>query len=181
MRPAFVLWFTGLSGAGKTTIAEGAKSLLLAANHDVLMLDGDLVRAKRKVSLGFIPSDIRKNNTEIAEFCVEQQNNYDVILVPIISPYAASRQNARHKIGARFFEIYCDADLDCVSRRDVKGLYAKARRGEIDNLIGVNSANIYEPPENPDFVIGSGAECVEESVLGLFNFIQSLHRQMIEK
>ena len=135
MKQAKIFWFTGLSGAGKTTVADGVKSKLEAQGYKVFVLDGDQVRQKYTLPLGFSPEEIRLNNSLIARACKEQRNAYDVILVPIISPYRESRQKARELLEAGFYEIYFSASLECVVRRDVKGLYRKAKDGQIENLI----------------------------------------------
>jgi adenylyl-sulfate kinase len=171
MKKASIFWFTGLSGSGKTTVATAAKNLLESHDCSVLILDGDDVREQIHVHLGFTEQDIKKNNSLIADLCRIYRNNYDVILVPIISPYDISRKQARDLLGDGFFEIYFSADLATVMNRDVKGLYAKAMRNEINNLIGYSPSNIFEPPQHPDFVVDSGCDNVEKSVEDLYKFI----------
>lgn len=171
---ALVLWFTGLSGAGKTTVADAVCDRLRHEGYRVLVLDGDDVRAKLHVDLGFSRADIIKNNALIADLCVQNEGDYDVIAVPIISPFRESRLAAREKIGPRFFEIFLSADLQCVSRRDVKGLYEKASKGEISNMIGASRGIVYEPPENADLVLASGEEDPDSSVLSLYTFTARL-------
>lgn len=171
MKKAFIFWFTGLSGSGKTTVATGIKSLLGSHDYSVLILDGDDVRERLHVNLGFTEQDIKKNNSLIADLCHTYRNDYDVILVPIISPYDISRKQVRAFLGDGFFEVYFSADLASVIKRDVKGLYEKAKRHEINNLIGYSPSNIYEPPQSPDFVVNSGYDSVEKSVSELYKFI----------
>jgi adenylyl-sulfate kinase len=170
-KDALVFWFTGLSGAGKTTLATAVKTLLESRNYSVLILDGDDVRKHHNVKLGFTEEDIKKNNKLIAELCANKRKNHDVILVPIISPYKVSRRKARNLLGKGFFEIYLSADLETVIRRDVKGLYNKALQNEIDNMIGISKSNAYEPPTKPDLIIDSGCDDVEESTAELYKFI----------
>src|SRR3989338_3709022 len=114
MKRALVFWFTGLSGSGKSTVADGVKPLLEKAGYKTIVLDGDEVRRRHATSLGFSEEDIKKNNSLIVGLCEETRQKYDVILVPIISPYAASRQEAKKRLGDGFYEIYFNADLHCV-------------------------------------------------------------------
>jgi len=168
---ARVFWFTGLSGSGKSTVAKSVKPLLEVEGYSVLILDGDEVRKKLHLDLGFSEQDIKKNNILIAELCRSCRCDYDIILVPIISPYVYSRQQARELLGEGFFEIYFSADLHSVMKRDVKGLYTKAKNGEINNMIGYSPSNIYEPPLHPDFVVNSGHDSVKKSTRDFYQFI----------
>ena len=118
MRRALVFWFTGLSGSGKSSVAAAVRDRLCADGAKVLILDGDDVRARIHRHLGFSEADIRENNRLIAGLCDESRADYDVILVPIISPYAESRAAARAALAPGFYEIYCTAGLDIVARRD---------------------------------------------------------------
>jgi len=171
MKKAFIFWFTGLSGSGKTTVATAIKTILESHNYSVLILDGDNVREQLHVHLGFTEQDIKKNNSLIADLCQTYRNDYDVILVPIISPYDISREQARALLGDGFFEIYFSADLATVMKRDIKGLYAKAERNEINNLIGYSPSNIFEPPQCSDLVVNSGIDSIKQSVEEFYRFI----------
>ncbi len=171
MKQGLVFWFTGLSGSGKTTVATAVKELLEAAGRTVLILDGDDVRKRLHVHLGFSEADIKQNNRLIAGLCQEALSRYDVIMVPIISPYRVSRAEARLLLGKRFFEIFFAADLETVMQRDVKGLYKLARENRIHNLIGYSPSNIYEPPESPDLIVDSRIETIEGSTDKLYGFI----------
>jgi len=171
MKQGLVFWFTGLSGSGKTTVAMAVKGLLETAGKKVLILDGDDVRNRLHVDLGFSEADIKKNNQLIAGLCQAAISHYDVVMAPIISPYRASREEARLLLGKRFFEIFFAADLETVMQRDVKGLYKLARENKITNLIGYSPSNIFEPPEAPDLVIDSMVETVEQSTTSLYHFI----------
>ena len=117
-KEAPVFWFTGLSGAGKTTIAEAVSTQLQAKELIVAVFDGDNVRGKRPRPLGFSRGDVPINNAEIAALCHDGRDRADVILVPIISPYAEGRAAARCAIGDGFYEIYFSADKECVAARD---------------------------------------------------------------
>lgn len=166
-----VFWFTGLSGAGKTTVADGVKLLLGFEGRKVLILDGDEIRQRLHSHFDFTPEGIIKNNAAIAQLCRDQAGEYDAILVAIISPYRHSRSTARKLLGPRFYEIYFAADLATVVARDVKGLYAKAKKNEITNLIGYSDGSVYEAPERPDLVIDSSKEPAEESIKKLYQFV----------
>jgi len=167
-----VLWFTGLSGSGKTTIANSLSEILIKQNYKVKILDGDEIRESIHSDLGFSPEDIAVNNQKVAFLCKEMIGTYDFIIVPIISPFSRSRKIAREIIGLHFFEIYIKSSLDYVISRDVKGLYKKALNGEIDNFIGIDPTVPYEIPTNPDIIIDTKTEKISESVLKLLKFIK---------
>ena len=171
MKCALVFWFTGLSGSGKSTVASGVKLLLEKKGLEVLVVDGDEVRSGHNRNLGFTEEDIKKNNEWIAEHCGQKRAAYDVILVPVISPYADSRQKAREFLGGGFYEVYFSADLECVMLRDTKGLYQKARNHEIKNLIGFSRSNPYQAPKNPDLVIATDKQTSAESVAVMTEFV----------
>ncbi len=172
MSGAAVFWFSGLSGAGKSTVAEGAKKRLIADGYRVLTLDGDDVRRRLHKDLGFSEPEIKENNRLISELCARYRDQWDAILVPIISPYAVSRKRAGEFLGEGFYEIHFSAALDVVENRDAKGLYAKARRGEMDNLIGFSANSPYEPPENPDLTLDTGVMTPEDAIEILRDFIR---------
>ena len=168
---AIVLWFTGLSGAGKTTIAEAVKKELLERGQRVCLLDGDEVRRNLHQHLGFSREDIRENNRLIAELAKERKRSHDFVLVPIIAPFRQDRAMARFIVGGQFLEVFIDCPLKVCAERDVKGLYQKARAGEINNLIGVSVANPYEPPLAPDWVIKTSELNIEDSVKALLSLV----------
>ena len=169
-KSGIILWFTGLSGAGKSTVAERLLTRLQESNFSVQIIDGDKVRTTRHRHLGFSESDIKINNVLIANLCAEERKNNDVVIVPIISPYSQSRRDAKKNLQPGFYEIYFSANLDCVRQRDVKGLYAQSESGSINNMIGVSIANPYQPPKSPDFIINTEKESIQQSVEKLFNF-----------
>lgn len=169
-RHAAILWFTGMSGAGKTTLATGLRDALRAAGSKVLILDGDDVRTRLHRHLGFTPEDIRLNNELITGLCQDNRADHDYILVPIISPYRDSRVAARERLSPGFHEIHVTATLDVLHARDTKGLYGAAQRREIDNLIGVSPGIPYDVPDNPDLLIDSGKEELERSRARLLAF-----------
>lgn len=170
---AEVFWLTGMSGAGKSTLAEAVQHRLEAAGHGVMSIDGDSVRRTTSRDLGFSKTDILENNARIIEACVGQRGNADVILVPVIAPYESSRAAARRSLAPGFSEIFVSAPLTTLRNRDVKGLYAREARGEIDNLIGVSANSPYEAPETPDLHIDTAGEEKEASIERLYRFILS--------
>jgi adenylyl-sulfate kinase len=168
-----IYWFTGLSGSGKTTIADNLKVKLDILGKRVLILDGDMVREKLHTHLGFSREDIKENNRLIAKLAKDELSNYDVILVPIISPYLDDRAMAKRLIGEHFAEIFINAPLQECIQRDVKGLYKKALAGEIDNFIGVHDSNPYQAPQNPDLELNTKILNEDECSNKLLQFIQN--------
>lgn len=166
-----VLWFTGLSGSGKSTIASGVSKILRKHNYSVKILDGDKIRKSIHVNLGFSPDDISKNNKKIAIICKELLHDYDFIIVPIISPFKASRFNAKNIIGKSFVEVYIKSNLKTLIKRDVKGLYAKALKGEIDNFIGIDPIVPYQPPVNPNIILDTENETINESLQKMYEYL----------
>lgn len=169
---AKVLWFTGLSGSGKTTIALLLKEKLEKLNKKVKILDGDDVRKTLHKHLGFTPEDIKENNRLILELCLDSLNDFDYILVPIISPFRESRQNARNVLNELFIEVYIKCSLEECIKRDCKGHYKKALAGEIKNFIGIAKENPYEHPHNPEITIDTEKESIEESVAKILAYLK---------
>jgi adenylylsulfate kinase len=155
-----VIWFTGLSGSGKTTIAHLVEEQLTDAGVPVEVLDGDIVRENLSKGLGFSKEDRDINIRRIAFVAHLLQRNGVFVITAAISPYRAIREEARAMI-KDFVEVFADAPLDVCEERDVKGLYAKARAGEIRGFTGVDDP--YEPPLNPEVVCNTDRETVEES------------------
>lgn len=155
-----VLWFTGLSGSGKTTIAHAVEEQLLDAGVPVEILDGDVVRENLSKGLGFSKEDRDTNIRRIAFVAHLLQRNGVFVITAAISPYAEIRDEARAMIGD-FVEIFADAPLEVCEERDPKGLYAKARAGEIKGFTGIDDP--YEAPENPEVVCNTGEEDVKAS------------------
>src|SRR5215216_3662739 len=157
----FTLWFTGLSGAGKTTIAEIVERELRNRLGTVEVLDGDAVRANLSKGLGFSRED-RDTNIRRIGFVAKLLTRNDVaVVVAAISPYRAVRDEVRADIG-RFVEVFVRCSLDELIRRDVKGLYERALRGEVAQFTGVSDP--YEEPQNPEVVVDTDQETVEQSV-----------------
>lgn len=157
----FTVWFTGLSGAGKTAIADRLVPLLRDRGLKVELLDGDVVRTNLSKGLGFSKEDRDTNIRRIGFVCNLLTRNGVVAIGAAISPYRDVRDEVRADIG-RFVEVFVKCPLDVLQERDVKGLYAKALRGEIANFTGVSDP--YEDPLNPEVVIESDKETEEESL-----------------
>lgn len=153
----FTLWFTGLSGSGKSTLVNEVEKRLVAMNRHTMSLDGDNIRGGLNKNLGFKDQDRIENIRRIAEVAKLMNDAGLIVLTSFISPFISDRENARDIIGSdNFVEIYLSTPLEVCEQRDVKGLYKKARRGEIPNFTGISST--YEPPENPALSINTG-EC----------------------
>jgi bifunctional enzyme CysN/CysC len=148
------IWFTGLSGSGKSTIGSALEEELIAAGRWAYLLDGDNLRHGVCSDLGFSRNDRAENARRVAELALLFADAGSVALVCLVSPYAADRQHARERhrqAGLDFIEVFVNTSLDECARRDVKGLYAKARGGALANLTGVGAP--YEVPSDPDVVL----------------------------
>ncbi len=167
MQKGVTLWFTGLSGSGKSTIATNVEAILKAQDLKVEVLDGDEVRTNLSKGLGFSKEDRDTNIRRIAYVAKLLTRNGVLAITAAISPYREIRDEARENIGD-FVEVYVKCPLDKLVERDVKGLYEKAIKGEIANFTGVSDP--YEEPLNPEVVVETDKETVEEStakVLGV--------------
>ena len=156
------VWFTGLSGAGKSTIAEGLIALLRENAVKAELLDGDIVRTNLSKGLGFSKEDRDTNIRRIGFVSNLLTRNGVVSIVSAISPYREVRDEVRADVGNNFLEVYVEASLDELVRRDVKGLYEKALKGEIANFTGVSDP--YEAPLTPEVLVNTEVETVEESL-----------------
>lgn len=156
-----VLWFTGLSGCGKSTISNAVDRLLHDRGIHTYVLDGDNIRMGLNKNLGFAPDDRKENIRRIGEVARLFCESGTIVLTSFISPYKEDREQARKIIGeGRFLEVYVDASLETCESRDPKGLYKKARSGEIKEFTGVNAP--YEAPENCEIHLDSDAKGVAE-------------------
>ena len=156
------VWFTGLSGAGKSTIAERLLAVLRDQGVKSELLDGDVVRTNLSKGLGFSKEDRDTNIRRIGFVSNLLTRNGVVSIVSAISPYREVRDEVRSDIGDNFVEVYVEASLDELVRRDVKGLYEKAIKGEIPNFTGVSDP--YEEPLNPEVLVNTEQESIEESL-----------------
>src|SRR5918912_934208 len=154
------LWFTGLSGSGKTTISEIVEKELRERGHRVEVLDGDVVRTNLSKGLGFSREDRNINILRIGFVAHLLSRNGVTVIVSAISPYTEARDQVRRRI-VDFVEVFVDAPLEVCAERDVKGLYKKAFSGEIEQFTGVSDP--YEPPAAPDLVLKTNEEKPEES------------------
>lgn len=166
----FTLWFTGLSGAGKTTISEIVARELKARGSKLEILDGDIVRENLSKGLGFSKEDRDTNIRRIAFVADLLSRNGTPVITAAISPYRAIRDEARELMGDRFIEVYIDASVEVCAERDVKGLYAKAFAGEIKEFTGVSDP--YEAPENPELDLKTAEEEPEESAARLIAYLE---------
>jgi adenylylsulfate kinase len=163
------LWFTGLSGAGKTTISQGvADRLQHQFDIEPVVLDGDVVRQKLGNSLGFGAIDRATNIRYIGGMAQDATLQGSIVLVAAITPYRYLREELRGQIGT-FVEVYVQGSLAICEARDVKGLYARARSGEIKLFTGID--DVYEPPLSPEIVCDTDRESIEESVAKVFNYL----------
>jgi adenylyl-sulfate kinase len=170
MSEGFTLWFTGLSGAGKSTIANLVAGELRTRGHKVEILDGDEVRTNLSKGLGFSKEDRDTNIRRIGYVCNLLARNGVIAISAAISPYREIRNEIRlnHQ---RFFEVYMKCSIEKLSERDVKGLYKKALAGEIKNFTGVSDP--YEEPLHPELVLDSGTEKVDESLRKLLKTLEA--------
>lgn len=174
---SFVLWFTGLSGSGKSTVAHALEQELFGRGLQVMVLDGDNVRHGLCSDLSFKAEDRHENLRRIGEVSKLFVEAGVIVLAAFVSPYRRDREQVRSMLPhGDFLEVFCDCDLEICEQRDPKGLYAKARSGEIKNFTGISDP--YEPPLRPEVIIKSGERPVEESVDKLVEILQS--RKLID-
>jgi adenylylsulfate kinase len=166
------LWLTGLSGAGKTTIGDALEQELRSQGCKLERLDGDIVRENLTKGLGFSKEDRDTNIRRIGFVANLLTRNGVIVLVSAISPYRAIREEVKQQIGD-FLEIYVNAPLAVCEQRDVKGLYRRARAGEIKHFTGIDDP--YEPPLNPDIECRTDLETLEESTAKILQKLQELN------
>jgi sulfate adenylyltransferase len=164
------MWFTGLSGAGKTTIAEALVPLLLETGRKVTLLDGDVVRTHLSKGLGFSREDRDTNIRRIGFVAGEIVRHGGVVICAAVSPYRTTRDEVRNLIGSEnFVEIFVDTPLEICEQRDSKGMYEKARKGLIKNFTGIDDP--YESPLNPEIVVKTVNQTVEENSLSILQYL----------
>ena len=165
------LWFTGLSGSGKSTVAFTLEHALLQAGHLAYVLDGDNIRHGLNKNLGFSPEDRTENIRRIGEVAKLFTDSGVIAMTSFISPYRADRNAVRALVAkGDFVEVYVAASVETCEGRDVKGLYQKARRGEIPEFTGISAP--YEEPLRPELVLDTNRQSVEESVAGLVAYLE---------
>jgi adenylylsulfate kinase len=163
-----LFWFTGLSGAGKSTLAHAVEEQLFQNGFNTYVLDGDNVRHGLCADLGFSDDDRKENIRRIGHMSNLFVQAGVIVLTAFISPFRVDRQNARKIAGSDFHEIYCDCSLDVCEERDVKGLYKKARAGEIPYFTGIDSP--YEVPEHPELITKTDSG-LDDSIEQVFTYI----------
>jgi adenylyl-sulfate kinase len=165
------VWFTGLSGAGKSTVSSIVEAEMRKRDLRVEVLDGDVIRTHLSKGLGFSKADRDTNIRRIGWVCEVLARNGVVAVAAAISPYREIRDEVRGKVG-RFVEVYMECPVPVLADRDVKGLYKKALAGEIKNFTGVDDP--YEPPEKPEVVVDTDKETVEESTDKIIRTLEML-------
>jgi len=169
---SFVLWFTGLSGSGKSTLANAVEKELFETGHNVIVLDGDNIRHGLCSDLGFSEEDRHENMRRIGETAKLFIESGTIVLAAFVSPYRSDREQVRSRLPhGDFYEVYCDCDLEECEKRDPKGLYAKARNGEITNFTGISAP--YEEPIKPDMIVNTNQLSIEEEVEHIVSNIRS--------
>jgi adenylylsulfate kinase len=160
MTHGFVIWLTGLSGSGKTTIARELEAYLTNNLHRVEVLDGDIIRQNLSPDLGFSKEDREVHNKRVIFLAKLLSRNDVVVIIPLISPYRVVRDFARGELG-RFLEVFVKCSIETCIQRDPKGLYKKALAGEITKMTGIDDP--YEEPLNPDVIVDTDKETPKES------------------
>lgn len=164
-----VLWLTGLSSAGKSTLGFGMEQLLFTKKYQSYVLDGDNIRGGLNQDLGFSDADRTENIRRVSEVAALFADAGIVTIASFISPYRKDRQAARDVVGDNFHEIYIKADLAVCEKRDQKGLYKKARRGKIKQFTGISSP--YEPPLSPELIIDTETYSIEECIAQIEQYV----------
>ena len=171
MHKGCTVWFTGLSGAGKSTISSLLERQLCAAGAKVELLDGDIVRTHLSKGLGYSREDRDENIRRIGFVCELLSRNGVIAIAAAISPYREVRESLRTRI-PNFVEIFMECPMDVLIERDVKGLYKRALSGEIEHFTGISDP--YEPPEAPELTIHSSRETPQQSVERVWRALKSL-------
>jgi sulfate adenylyltransferase len=170
-KQGFCIWFTGLSGSGKSTTAEVLTSLLLERGKQITVLDGDVVRTHLSKGLGFSREDRDTNILRIGFVAGEIARHGGAVICAAISPYRSTRNESRKMVGEeRFIEVYVDTPIDVCEQRDVKGLYARARRGQITGFTGVDDP--YEAPVNPEITLYTTETSPEENARKIIAYLE---------
>jgi len=165
-----VIWFTGLSGSGKSTLANALEYRLFELGYKTYVLDGDNVRIGLNKDLGFSNEDRKENIRRISEVANLFSDSGTLTLTAFISPFIEDRDIARNIIGENFIEVWVKANLEICEERDPKGLYKKARAGEIKNFTGIDSP--YESPMNPELIIETDKLDIEQSIDSIIDYLK---------
>ena len=169
---SIIIWFTGLSGSGKSTLAHSVEEGLYNLDCRTFVLDGDNVRHGLSSNLSFSDDDRKENIRRIGEAANLMMEAGVIAITAFISPFKKDRNFVRQLLSqGDFIEIYCKASLEICESRDVKGLYKRARAGEIKNYTGIDSP--YEAPDNPELIIDTESESLEKSVAKVIDFLKS--------
>jgi sulfate adenylyltransferase len=164
------VWFTGLSGAGKSTTAEGLAHQLLERGRPVTLLDGDVVRTHLSEGLGFSKADRDTNVRRIGFVAAEIVRHGGIVVCATVSPYREAREKARELVGRRrFVEVFVDTPLTVCEQRDIKGLYARARRGELTSFTGIDDP--YEAPRSPEILLETLVSTAEENAQRIVRYL----------
>lgn len=172
-----VLWFSGLSGSGKSTLANELQTRLFRKGYNVYVLDGDNIRQGLNADLGFAPEDRTENIRRVAEVAGLFADSGTIVITAFISPYKEDRNKARGAFPDNFHSVYINASLETAEERDPKGLYEKARKGEIKGFTGVDAP--YEEPTNADLIVENNDQSIEESVDQLLEYVDKYFVQPV--
>jgi adenylylsulfate kinase len=169
-----IIWFTGLSGSGKSTIAHALEDKLHKSKIKTFVLDGDNVRRGLCKDLGFSDEDRIENIRRVGEVSLLMMETGVIVLTAFISPFVKDREIVRNLVSkGEFIEVYCNAQLDICESRDVKGIYKKARAGEITEFTGISST--YEVPDNPEIVLETSSISIDECVSRIVCYLKDKH------
>lgn len=172
LHKSFILWFTGLSGAGKSSLAHSVEEQLHQMGCRTFVFDGDNVRHGLCKDLGFSKEDRKENIRRIGEMCNLFKEAGVIALTAFISPFQEDRDLVRQIVNdGDFIEVYCDCSIDICEKRDVKGIYKKARNGEIPDFTGISSP--YQIPLNPEIVVKTGESTLEECTSMIIEYLQN--------
>jgi sulfate adenylyltransferase len=164
------LWFTGLSGSGKTTTADRVTQLLEQRGRTVTVLDGDVVRTHLSRGLGFSREDRDENVRRVGYVAAEIVRHGGIAICALVSPYRSTRDEVRAMVGPGFIEIYVDTPLEVVIERDVKGLYAASERGDVPQMTGVSDP--YEPPLTPELRLETVDRTLEDNASSVISYLE---------
>lgn len=174
-----IIWFTGLSGSGKSSLSGALGKKLELRGYKVEYVDGDTFRSKNKAVNKFSRKEIEDNNKRIIKYCNSSEWRGNFILVSVIAPFEKIRRSARHLFGEHYMEIFVNCPMDILIERDVKGLYKKAQNGEIDNLIGFSDKSPYDIPLNSDLEVDTSVNSVEEIVNKIMFLVQEKQKDKL--